>query len=504
MEVGFVNVASRTRGGGFACSATAPGRIKPWRRESIINYVVRTQETAILEDAQNSRSADDYINRQKPRSILCLPLIDQGKLTGVLYLENRLTPNVFTPTRISVLKLLASQAAISLENTRLYHDLEVREAKIRRLVDANIMGLFIFSLTGEIIEANEAFLRMVGYSRRDLLSGHVHWTDLTPAEWRGRSECALAELAATGIFQPYEKEYFRKDGSRVPVVIGGAMFEGSNDEGVAFALDLSRQKHAEEALQKALAELAHVARMTTLGELTASITHEINQPLTGIVTNANASLRWLAGEAPNIAEARDAIGRVVRDGNRASDVISRMRALFKKAPTAKEPLEINDVIHEVLTLTQNELQTNRVSVRTQFANNLPLVMADKIQLQQVILNLVLNAIQAMSAVSDGPRELQLTSRMITETDSEGAKESSPRTPSAGPKPPQILVTIKDSGPGLDPERLGHLFDSFFSTKPQGLGLGLTISRSIIEAHSGRLWADANAPRGAIFQFTLPI
>jgi signal transduction histidine kinase len=267
---------------------------------------------------------------------------------------------------------------------------------------------------------------------------------------------------------------------------------------------LSRQKRAEEALQRAHAELAHVARMTTVGELTASITHEINQPLAGMVTNANAGLRWLAAEAPNLAEARDAIQRIVRDGNRASDVIKRMRALFKKAPIAKDPLEINNIIQEVLALTQDELQRHRISVRTHFANDLPLVTGDRVQLQQVVLNLVLNSIQAMSAALDGPRELQLTSETIAEIESEGAEGSRPTTPSAGSKPIEVLVTIKDSGPGLDPQSLDHLFDPFFSTKPQGLGIGLTISRSIIEAHNGQLWGKANAPRGAIFQFTLPI
>jgi len=472
--------------------------------ESIINYVVRTQEAVIVDDAKNPVSIDGYISQPKARSILCLPLINRAKLTGVLYLENRLSPKVFTPARTSVLKLLASQAAISLENTRLYRDLEVREAKIRRLVDANIMGIVIFSLRGEITEANEAFLRMVGYSREDVVSGHMRWTDLTPVEWHGRDEVAVAELAATGIFQPFEKEFCRKDGSRVPIMIGGAMFEGSNDDGVAFALDLSKQKRAEEALLKAQAELAHVARMSTLGELTASITHEINQPLAGIVTNANASLRWLAREAPDLAEARDAIHRIVRDGNRASAVIARTRALIKKAPIAKEPLEINDVIQEVLALTQNELQRHHISVRTQFANDLPSVKADRIQLQQVLLNLVVNAIQAMSTVSDGPRELQLASQTIAEIDSEEAKESGPRPPSVGPRPAQVSVTIKDSGPGLDAEHLDHLFDPFFSTKPHGLGIGLTITRSIIEAHGGRVSAKANRPRGAVFEFTLPV
>lgn len=481
--------------------------------ESIVSYVVRTHESVILDDAlvQNPFSTDNYIRLRHARSILCLPLIKQARLIGVLYLENNLASHVFTPARIAVLKLLASQAAISLENTYLYRDLEEREAKIRRLVDANIVGIFIWNLSGKIIEANESFLTMVGYGREDLVSGSMRWTDLTPVDWRERDERAIAELRATGSVRPYEKEYIRKDGGRVPVLLGAAFFQESENEGVAFVLDLSERKRSEEALrrseeawQKAQAELAHVARMTTLGELTASITHEINQPLAGMLTNANASLRWLAGEAPNVGEARDAVHRIVRDGNRASNVIKRMRALFKKVPTAKEPLQINDVIQEVLTLTQYELQRNGVTVRTQFANDLPLVTADRIQLQQVILNLVVNAIQAMSAVSEVARDLQLISQIVTEIDSEGASESSLKAHSAGPLPPQILVTIKDSGPGLDLQRLDRLFDSFFSTKPEGLGIGLTISRSIIEAHNGRLWAKANAPRGAIFQFTLPI
>jgi PAS domain S-box-containing protein len=215
--------------------------------ESLVRYVMRTHESVILDDAsaQNPFSADTYIVQHHVRSVLCLPLINQAKLKGVLYLENNLTPHVFTPTRIAVLKLLASQAAISLENTQLYRDLEEREAKIRRLVDANILGVFICNLEGAIIGANEAFLQIVQYGREDLISGRVRWTDLTPAEWRERDECALAELKANATVQPYEKEFFRKDGSRVPVLAGAALFEGARNEGVAFVLDLSEQKRAE-------------------------------------------------------------------------------------------------------------------------------------------------------------------------------------------------------------------------------------------------------------------
>ena len=478
--------------------------------ESIIHYVVRTQESVILDDAatNNPFLVDTYLRRHQARSILCLPLINRAKLIGVLYLENNLAPHVFTPTRIAVLKLLASQAAISLENTRLYRDLEKREAKIRRLVDANIMGIFIWNFEGQIFEANEAFLHMVNYSREDLVSGRLSWKDLTPPEWRDRSERAVAKLKAAGILQPYEREYFRSDGSRVPVLIGAAMFEESQNEGVAFVLDLSEQKRAEEALRRSQAhlaeaqvELAHVTRVSALGELAASIAHEISQPLAAIVTNANASLRWLSGDSVDLDEAREAIRRITRDGKRAGDVISRMRSLFQKTSTANERLDINGVIEEALILARGEVQRNRVSLQTHLASDLPLIMGDRVQLEQVILNLLINAIEAMTGAGDDPRELSVSSQKMNETRKEDrvgykALDDAEST--------HVLITVRDSGPGLDPNNLGRLFDAFYTTKPQGLGMGLAISRSIVEAHGGRLSATADPSRGAVFQFTLPI
>ncbi len=218
--------------------------------ESIVNHVMRTQESVILDDASiaNPFSADSYIRQKHARSVLCLPLLKQSKLVGALYLENNLSPRVFTRGRISLLNVLASQAAISLENTRLYRELEQREAKIRRLVDADITGIFIWNFDGEIIEANDAFLGLVGYDREDLVSGRVRWTDLTPPELRERDELALAEIVRTGTTKPYEKEYVRKGGSRVPVMIGAANFNGGR-EGVAFVLDLSERKRVEQALR---------------------------------------------------------------------------------------------------------------------------------------------------------------------------------------------------------------------------------------------------------------
>jgi PAS domain S-box-containing protein len=214
---------------------------------SVFQYVVRTKETVLLHDAsgQNPFSADQYIRDHRPQSVLCLPLLKQTRLLGVLYLENTLTPHAFTPARMAVLNLLASAAAISMENTLLYSDLQERESRVRRLVDSNIVGVMIWDLDGRIVEANDAFLDMLQYQREDIASGGVRWTDLTPSEWRQQDERATADLKATGTVQPYEKQFLRKDGTRIAVLTGGALFDLRGNDGVAFALDLSKQKQAE-------------------------------------------------------------------------------------------------------------------------------------------------------------------------------------------------------------------------------------------------------------------
>ena len=234
--------------------------------ESLVRYGIRTQEIVILDDASshNPFSADPYIVESYLRSILCLPLINQGKLTGILYLENNLTPGVFTPDRVALLKVLASQAAISLENSRLYRDVADREGKIRRLVDANIIGIFIADREGRILEANDAFLRILGYDREDLVSGRVRWTELSPPEWRERDILTQAELNSTGIVQPFEKEYFRKDGSRVPVLVGAALFKEGGDR-LAFVLDLTERKRAEDRLRRSEAWLSQAQRLSRSG-----------------------------------------------------------------------------------------------------------------------------------------------------------------------------------------------------------------------------------------------
>jgi PAS domain S-box-containing protein len=971
--------------------------------ESVLHYVIRARESVILDDAlaQNPFSADEYICRKHARSVLCLPLVKQSKLIGVLYLENNLASHVFTPARISVLELLASQAAISLENARLYNDLQEREAKIRRLVDSDIIGVIMWDLEGPILDANEAFLHMVGYSRDDLVSSGLHRRTLTPAEWDYAHERAVAELRATGSHKPFEKEYFRKDGSRVPVLIGGATFEERRDQGVSFVLDLTERKraesalqqseaylaqaqelsrtgsfgwsvatgemiwseetfrifqcdrqtkptlevifqrthpedrtavqktfgqassdekdfdheyrllmpddsvkhvhavaravraasgsiefvgavtdvtaakeaerklrrseaylaeaqhlshtsswawdvrrrefvyrsaevynlfgfdpekgavplqafrdrilpedrprnieaasrairekadfevdfrvalpdgsikrihsvghpvlssdgdvieligthvdvteqyaakemlqkafdeikksedrlrlvtdtiptlvwragpegnpdflnqpaldytglsldqaaagwprafhpddmasmlekwsairksgvrgelearlrrfdgeyrwflfqaeplrdelgnivkwygsstdiedrkrteealreseqrfrdyaetasdwlwetgpdhrvtrvsehlnavgivpsrltgvarwdvatdvesepekwrlhramhdehrpfrdfvyrtvsgngspvyvrtsgkpffdakgnflgyrgtgtditatiranHAEEALRKAQAELAHVTRVTTLGEMTASIAHEVNQPLAAVVNAAAACRRWLDGGTPNLEEARSAVDWIIKEGNRASEVIRRVRALANKSDIEKVPLDVNDVVRETIALVQRELISHQVSLRMELAPALPMILGERVPLQQVIINLVMNGIEAMQSVMDRPRELAIGSHQD--------------------EAHRVLVTVTDSGVGISAENADRLFNAFFTTKSSGMGMGLSICRSIIEAHGGRMSAVNNVGPGATFQFVLPL
>jgi C4-dicarboxylate-specific signal transduction histidine kinase len=241
---------------------------------------------------------------------------------------------------------------------------------------------------------------------------------------------------------------------------------------------------ASEALRETQTTLTHVNRVTTMGQLAASIAHEISQPITGVVTNADAALRWLGGQSPDLEKVRHSLDEVIKDGNRAGDVIGRIRALIKKVPPRRDDLEINEAILEVIALTQGEVVKNRVSLQTELAGGLPLIQGDRVQLQQVILNLIVNAVEAMSGVSEGSREL------LIGTGKDG---------SSG-----VLVAVQDSGPGLNPKGFERLFDTFYTTKPGGMGMGLSICRSIIEAHGGRIWVSRTAGPGATLQFTLPV
>jgi C4-dicarboxylate-specific signal transduction histidine kinase len=261
-------------------------------------------------------------------------------------------------------------------------------------------------------------------------------------------------------------------------------------EFVGTDMDITERKRAEAEIRESErryreveVELAHANRVATMGQLSASIAHEVSQPIAAAITNANAALRWLGARPPDLEEVRQALGRIVNNGTRAGDVIGRIRDLVRKAPLRKDSLEINEAISEVIALTRSEVVKNGVSMQTQLAQGLPLIQGDRVQLQQVILNLIINAVEAMSADGEGSRELLIST---------GKAESG-----------GVLVAVRDSGPGLAPASFQRLFEAFYTTKPGGLGMGLSICRSIIEAHRGRLWGTANVPQGAVFQFTVP-
>jgi len=467
--------------------------------DSLLRYVIRTQDSVILDDAsvQNLFSEDEYVRQQRPRSILCLPLVKQAKLMGVLYLENNLAPGVFTTKRLAMLELLTSQAAISLDHARLYADLmqenddrrkaeealRASEERWSKLAENSSAGIALIAPDGRFIAANLALQKMLGYTEYELRGNTV--ANISHEEDRTATEARIAD-ACEGQRRVYrvEKRYLRKDGSVMWADVSSVFVPASGSNFAFFSVvivDITERKRAEEKLREAQTELAHVSRLTTMGEMAASIAHEVNQPLAGMITNANASLRWLAGDAPNLAEAGEAIRRIIRDGNRAGDVISRMRALFKKARTAKERFDINEVIEEVVTLTQSEVRRNKVGLRMQLAAGLPSVMGDRVQLQQVVVNLILNAIEAMSSVEERERELVIRTQR-----GEGD---------------EVGVAVQDSGIGVDLLSAERIFEAFHTTKPGGLGMGLSISRSIVESHGGRLWVVSNDGPGATFQFT---
>jgi PAS domain S-box-containing protein len=453
--------------------------------ETVLRYVLRTKDSVLLNDASGEGpfSTDEYIRKHHARSVLCLPILKQTQLIGVLYLENRLTRHAFTPARMAILKLMASQAAISIENASLYRSLAQREAKIRRLVDANIIGIMFWNLDGRILEANEAFLRMVGYDRKDVVSGRLSWRELTPQELTARQDELLAELMMHGVLEQFEWEFLRKDGGRVPTLLGIASFDEGANEGVAFVLDLTERKRATDALRELQMDLAHANRLATMGQLTASIAHEVNQPIGAAHNNARAALRFLGAVPPDLAEVTEALECVVNDTYRAGDIVARIRKQVRKTRPRRERVDLHDAIEEVIALVRGELSKHRVSLRTQLGERLSPVQADRVELQQVMFNLILNAIEAMAGVNEKARDLLI----CTEA-----------SPAGG-----ILVTVRDSGPGVLQEDRERVFESFYTTKAGGVGIGLSICRSIVNAHGGQLWVDAPHGRGAAFRFTLP-
>jgi PAS domain S-box-containing protein len=352
------------------------------------------------------------------------------------------------------------------------------------LLDLTHDTVFARDMNDVITYWNRGAEELYGWNEEEAIGqvSHQFMQTIFPAPLEKINE----ELLRTGRWEG-ELTHSKRDGTQVVAASRWSLQRDEQERPIAILEtnnDITGRKRAEEALSKAQTELAYITRVMTMGELAASIAHEINQPLAAVVTNGSACMRWLTRSQPDLEEAKGAVQRIIRDGKRASDIIARIRALLKRTAANRVPLDINEVIQETMGLAENEVRRRRVSLQSDFAANLPWVLGDRVQLQQVILNLIMNGIEAMSSVADGLRQLLIK----TQTDDSQ----------------QVLISVTDSGIGLDPKRAEHLFEAFFTTKTEGMGMGLSISRSIVEAHGGRLWATSNAGPGATFQFTVPI
>ena len=414
------------------------------------------------------------------------------------------------PTEIDqmLLSVAANQAATAFQSARLVHErrrveerlrqardeleMKVTErtrelrrtgAELQTILDASLVGMVLIRQDHTVQRCNPAFERLVGWTADEIIGRRIPLLDDIEERWTPFASRVDGGRGFSGL----EIRITRKDGSEFDAALACAPL--ADEQGrpaglVANIEDISDRKRAEEQLRKAQAELAHVMRVTSLGELAASIAHEINQPLAAIEANAAASLNWLGASSPDLDLVRDALADIVSDGHRAGRVIQRIRQIATKSEPLKSQLDLNDVIDDVLALVRSEVQKHRVSVRVALAAALPPALGDRVQIQQVVINLVMNGVEAMTAVNDRPRELVIRSEAHDKD--------------------QVLVSVQDAGVGIDPRHADQLFDAFFTTKPAGMGMGLSISRSIIEGHGGRLWATPNPTSGATFQFTLPV
>lgn len=454
--------------------------------ESVLRYVLRTKESLLLDDVTRDEliSRDEYFSFNHVRSILCLPLLKQTRTIGVLYLENTQASHAFTPARNTVLTLLASQAAISLENARLYSELRQKDAYLAEAQRLSHTGSFGWDVSsGEIVWSNETF-RIFDFDPTvkptiDAVMSRVHPDDVDAVAQ------FVERVPRDGKDWEIQHRLLMPDRSVKYLHVVGHVVRNSPPDisFVGAVMDVTATKKAESAAHQAHAELAHASRMTTLGELSAAIAHEVNQPLTSIATNASACVRWLAKNPPELEEARSAVERIHSSTHQASDVIRSIRAMAVKSSPQMVELDFNQVIATILALMRTELYRQNVSLETDFPGTIMPVKGDRVLLQQVLLNLVRNGIEAMSEVHDRQRLLRVCAR-------DGEDRN-------------VLISVEDTGIGLDPEMIDRIFDPLFTTKRDGMGMGLRICQSIVESHGGKLSAARRQPHGSIFSFSLP-
>jgi PAS domain S-box-containing protein len=468
--------------------------------EAILRLVAKTRETLILSDSRISFliSGDPYFKIRRPKSLLCLPLLKQAKLVGLIYLENSHVANTFSPRRKAVLELIASQAAVSLENARLFEEV-TEENRVRKTVEVALReneaalaaaqrisrtGSWLLDVYRNTVTGSAEHFRIFGFDPNASKLPMEAYMDRVHPEDRLAIRQKLQTAISTQTTFTSAYRIILPDGAiRFLDVIGSPKM---SDEGtlVYFGTiaDITERRNVEEALRLAQSELARVSRLTTMGELAGSIIHEINQPLAAMVTNAEASIRLLALDVPDLEETRAAIADLARDGRRISEVVMSLRSLARKSGLKMARVDIDDVIVEVLAFIQRDLERERINVQTDLSMGGEFIFGDRVQLQQVLSNLIRNAIEAMGAINDRRRDLVISSRSL--------------------QCRQAMIVVEDCGVGIEKATAERIFDPLFTTRSNGMGLGLSICRSIVEAHGGRISAAPRTPHGSIFSFTL--
>ncbi|WP_409290118.1 AAA family ATPase [Pseudomonas sp. KCJK8927] len=455
----------------------------------IFDQVLKSRHQVLLNNVRASDFSNNlYISEKNTKAILCLPLLNQAKLVGAVYLESRKDLFSFSNQDASVANMIATLAAGSLENAGLYSQLEKREAKFRRLVDSNIIGIVRWDANGNILEANEAFLTMVRYTRAELDVGLVRWRDLTPVKYLEITERSLQEALATGRALPYEKEYIRSDGTLVPVVVGLVSLNADAGHGVAFVLDLTEQKHAEQRIRDSerrfveiQADLAHANRVATMGQLVTSISHDVNQPITEVILNAEAAAHLLNSAPEEIMELKIILDRVIHYASQAADVLTRVRSHIRKTTSSREPFNLNAAIIDIVQFANSQITKSSTCFTADLDPDLPPVVGNRVEIQQVLLNLILHAIEAMEIVDKDKRKLFIKSTIQTSG--------------------LVEIHVRDSGPGFNSPDMGA--SQFYITKSTDLGLGLSICKSIVEGHGGDFSTSNDKSGGGVVVFTLP-
>ena len=477
--------AEATTGHGGVAVAVRQSVITPSDlAQSALNYVIRTLDGVLLNNASADSvySRDEYVRLRCSKSILCLPILKQTRLAGVLYLENELTPDAFTPDRVAVLELLASQAAISLENADLYTNLQLQVGLLQHLP----VSAWTLRPDGTPDFVNQVWLDFAGQTYDFVRSHPEAWMTAVHPEDREIAAKTFWEGIHSGQGFAIDYRSLRSQDATYRWLLSQAVplrdAEGKIRKFAGTTTDIDDQKRAEDALRQAQGDLARINRVTTMGELAASLAHELRQPNSGVMTNADASLLWLGRAPPDLERGDAAITRILRDARRATDILDRIRVQFEKGSRDREVLDLNEIMRETIALLRGEAVRYEISVQTDLANDLPLTLADRVQLQQVVMNLIVNGIEALKDAK-GVREMVITARRAEEE--------------------CILVSISDTGIGFPPQLAEQIFEPFFTTKTNGTGMGLRISRSIIESHNGRLWAVGTPGRGATFHFSLP-